>query len=222
MPQSQLASKIWRFLGLSPAKFNPFYNAYKILFGGIVLLCFSFWNSYDKYQHGEFKKISIENVSPEYVHTINTGGKSIEVSQKSELLLKPQSYGQQLIFDLDPDSNNLFSLYITSFIFVISLAMFIVLKNIPKDFTFSKNVATSLTKLHVLVYIIIIIRVLVFFLYYAYIRDLLNPEFHLQKTVNTYIIITLATYGLFATSLSVVINFFNQGLRLQEEQDLTV
>lgn len=222
MPQSQPSSKIWRFLGFSPAKINPLYNAYKIVFAGFVLLCFSFWSSYDKYQNGELKKIPIENVFPVSVETINTSGKSIEISQKSELLVKPQSYGQQLIFDLDPNSSNLFSLYVSSFFFVISLAMFFVLKNTPNDFTFSKNIASSLTKLHILVYLIIIIRVLTFFLYNAYTRSLINPEFRLVKPVNTDTIVMLVTYGLFATFLSIVINFFRQGLALQEEQDLTV
>jgi hypothetical protein len=54
------------------------------------------------------------------------------------------------------------------------------------------------------------------------ISTLIDPKIHLERPFYSIGLGTAFIYGLFATLLITLINFFKQGLVLQEEQDLTV
>lgn len=222
MSKNKIASKITSFLLPPSTAFNPSWKAYKLLIIGVFYLCFSLWINYDKYQHKELKKIAIENISQVSNKTIKIGDNLVEVSQRSELLLTPKSYGQQLLFDLDPNSDNVFSLSFALLFFVITVGVFLVLQHTSKDFKFSRNVLISLNRFYILIYIMVVVKVLITFKFNSYIGTFLSPHVHLQKPFYSIGLGTLFIYGLFATVLFTLINFFKQGLILQEEQDLTI
>jgi hypothetical protein len=215
-------SKIGSFLGPPSTDYNPTWKAYKLLFTGIVFLCFSFFSNYDRYQRGVLKKIAVENISKVPVYKVSIGANAIEITQKSEVVLKAQSYWQQLIFDLDPNANNLFSFSFALLFCVASMGIFFILRNISENFRFSKNVLVSLNKFYFLIYLIVVIKALMVFQFNSYINNLIDPKIHLEKPYYSEWLVTAFIYTLFATLLITLINFFKQGLRLQEEQDLTV
>ncbi|HTN22095.1 MAG TPA: DUF2975 domain-containing protein [Pelobium sp.] len=219
---NKILLKIRTFLEPPSTAFNPTWKAYKLLFVGVFFLCFSFWVNYDRYQHGGLKKIAIESISQAPINTVNIGTNTIEISQKSELVLKPQSYWQQLIFDLDPNADNVFSLSFALLFFVISVGVFFILRNTSKSFQFSKNVLASLNKFYFLIYVVVIMKVLLVLKFNSDISTLIDPKIHLERPFYSIGLGTAFIYGLFATLLITLINFFKQGLVLQEEQDLTV
>ncbi|RKD19601.1 hypothetical protein BCY91_13485 [Pelobium manganitolerans] len=221
MSKRRSLSQLKSFFGPPSTAFNPTWKAYRILFAGIFLLGFSFWNSYDKYRHQHEKKVAIENVHKSQAETNTFKGRLLEVSQKSELLLKPKSLGQQMLFDLDPNSENIFSFSFTWFFFVVTLGLFILIKNTPEDFKFSHNTLSNLNRLHFLVYASLVIKVVLVFQYNSYIRGLMPPGVRLAHSMNNQVG-TFFFFGMFSVLLITVINFFKRGLSLQEEQDLTV
>lgn len=221
MSKRKPLSKIHSYFGPTSNAFNPNWKAYKLLIVGIFILCFSLWSNYEKYQQQEPKKISIENLSKKSIENLNVGGNIVEVSQKSELLLIPKSYLQRLMFDLDPNSENIFSLSFSILFFMITVGVFFVLRNTSKDFKFSKNALISLNRFYFLIYIVLIVKVLMVFQFNSYIHDFVGPKVHLSKPSSN-ILGLMWIYGLLATVLITLINFFKQGLLLQEEQDLTV
>jgi len=221
MPLNRIFSKIRSFIEPPSTAFNPTWKAYRILIGGVIFLCGSFWSNYDTYRHGSPKKIAIENVSSLPNKTISLDGNWIEVSQKSELLLTPQSYWQQLMFDLDPHSDDIFSFSFTLFFFVVTLGLFVLLKNTSRDFKFSQNTLASLNKFHFLIYAMVIVKVLMVFQFNSYIQGLIGSEIRLKRSFSTNLE-TLYFFGLFSALLITIINFFKQGIVLQQEQDLTV
>lgn len=214
--------KISVFLGQASTRFNPSWKAYKLLATGIFILCFSLWRNYENYQRQEPKKISIDNLSITPVENLNVGDNVVEVSQKTVLLLTPKSYTQQLMFDLDPNSENIFSLSFALLFFVITVGVFFILRNTSTDFKFSSGALISLNRFYYLIYVVVIVKVLMIFKFNSYITDFVDTKVHLLKPSAINGLGIMWIYGLFATVLLTMINFFKQGLALQEEQDLTV
>jgi hypothetical protein len=126
------------------------------------------------------------------------------------------------MFDLDPNSENIFSLSFALLFFVITVGVFFILRNTSTDFKFSRGALISLNRFYFLIYIALAVKLLMVFQFNSYIDDFVGTSVPLSKPSAIIGLGMIWIYGLFATVVLTMVNFFKQGLALQEEQDLTV
>lgn len=213
-------------------EFNVNRFRYIFLSLAVVFSLFKFYDSYNDYKSYYHHKIKVFYNSGKNPYKFGGSFKfsdfnksnivipngELDVRPEVTYTIKAKSYLQYFILDFNPDERLPFTFYfLFNYLFIASI-LFYALRKSNKERIFTKELLIGLSYLKVYFVVMMVMKLAQCFFIKDYIERISNQKVIYHATNNVDII----SYQLYLLMALFIISFVKEGLRLQEEQDLTV
>lgn len=203
----------------SSDNFNPATGRYIFLFIALSFVVLKFYASYRDYKNQVFHRFDVTyykaNKDIDYVKLSNG---QIELKQQAQLVIIAETYGQYLLLELDPNTKEYITLFFCLNFLLVVIIYFFIMNHSKSEGVFNNNFLKLLNFAKNYCYVFFFLKIFQEFGFHYFLESLNTKQgvyFDHISTPNTQLYIILFAIIIFT-------HYYQTGLKLQQEQDLTV